>query len=277
MQEIHKKTDLDPQEEMTPLHKNIYQSTMHARNLKHSMIELVAHRGASLDAPENTMPAFILAVEQGARSIECDIMLTKDLVPIIFHDHELDRTTNSSGKVALKKWHELAKLDAGSWFDAKFENTTITQLATLLQWQKKASIDLHLEIKTRPQNTLDRDLDIIMDLVHQFADNSKIRILSFQLATLKRLCDLKTTLPCVLSTTKFQPQIIENAKQTNCQQINIDHRYVQESIIEKITQHKIKTGVYTVNCSEKIKKMKAMHISTVYTDDHRLYHHSPIS
>jgi glycerophosphoryl diester phosphodiesterase len=77
---------------------------------------IIAHRGASGFAPENTMPAFSLAIEQGADAIELDVRLTADQVPVVVHDATLDRTTDGRGEVRACSLAELTKLDAGARF-----------------------------------------------------------------------------------------------------------------------------------------------------------------
>ncbi len=88
----------------------------------------IAHRGASYDAPENTMPAFHLAANMGAYGIECDAQLTKDGEVVIFHDVYLNRTSTGTGKIADNTLAELRKLDAGSWKDSRFSHTSIPTL-----------------------------------------------------------------------------------------------------------------------------------------------------
>jgi len=83
-------------------------------------ISIIAHRGASGYAPENTMSAFQTALKMGADAIEVDVQQTSDGKIIIIHDDTLDRTTNGTGKVAEKSYKELQSLDAGSWFNPKF-------------------------------------------------------------------------------------------------------------------------------------------------------------
>jgi glycerophosphoryl diester phosphodiesterase len=77
---------------------------------------VIAHRGASGSAPENTMPAFQLAVEQGADAFELDVRLTADGVPVVLHDPTLDRTTDRSGPLAALTLGGLAAVDAGARF-----------------------------------------------------------------------------------------------------------------------------------------------------------------
>ncbi|HEU5315302.1 MAG TPA: glycerophosphodiester phosphodiesterase family protein [Chloroflexota bacterium] len=81
---------------------------------------VVAHRGASGEAPENTLAAFRLAVEQGAQYVECDVHLSSDGVPVVIHDEKVDRTTNGTGEVARMTLAELRALDAGGWLRPEF-------------------------------------------------------------------------------------------------------------------------------------------------------------
>ncbi|EUJ36413.1 glycerophosphoryl diester phosphodiesterase [Listeria weihenstephanensis FSL R9-0317] len=76
------------------------------------MTEIFAHRGSSGAHPENTLPAFLAAVESGADGIELDVQLTKDGIPIVIHDDKVNRTTNGSGVVRELTLREIKKLDA---------------------------------------------------------------------------------------------------------------------------------------------------------------------
>jgi glycerophosphoryl diester phosphodiesterase len=79
---------------------------------------VIAHRGASGSAPENTVPAFELAVRQGADALELDVRLTRDGVPVVLHDSSLERTTDHRGAVGTVTLTELAEVDAGARFTA---------------------------------------------------------------------------------------------------------------------------------------------------------------
>jgi glycerophosphoryl diester phosphodiesterase len=88
----------------------------------------IAHRGASYDAPENTLAAFDLALRLGADGIELDVRLSADGVPVVIHDATLDRTTDGRGPVSAWRWPELRSLDAGSWFDSQYARQRIPSL-----------------------------------------------------------------------------------------------------------------------------------------------------
>jgi glycerophosphoryl diester phosphodiesterase len=92
-----------------------------------------AHRGDMASAPENTLPAFVSAVEKGAAMIEFDIHFTKDGQLVVIHDTTVDRTTNGSGKVAELTFEEIRALDAGSWFAPAFAGARVPTLREALE------------------------------------------------------------------------------------------------------------------------------------------------
>ncbi|MFZ0661211.1 MAG: glycerophosphodiester phosphodiesterase family protein, partial [Acidobacteriaceae bacterium] len=77
---------------------------------------VIAHRGASANAPENTMPAFEAAWAAGCGWVEADVQPTMDNVPVLLHDQDLDRTTTGKGPVRSWSSRDVQSLDAGSWF-----------------------------------------------------------------------------------------------------------------------------------------------------------------
>jgi glycerophosphoryl diester phosphodiesterase len=94
---------------------------------------VIAHRGASADAPENTIAAFELALEQGADGIELDIHLSADDHPVVIHDFTLERTTDGAGPVSAHRVPELKRLDAGGWRDRRFRGQRVQTLQEVLE------------------------------------------------------------------------------------------------------------------------------------------------
>ena len=94
---------------------------------------LIAHRGASADAPESTIAAFELALEQGADGLELDVHLSADGHPVVIHDFTLERTTDGAGPVSALRVRELKRLDAGGWHDRRFHGQRIQTLQEVLE------------------------------------------------------------------------------------------------------------------------------------------------
>ena len=101
-----------------------------------------AHRGASGYFPENTMLAFMKAVEMGCDGIETDVQMTRDGVLVLIHDERIDRTTNGYGLVKDYSYAELCRLDAGSWFGARFAGTKIPTVGELLLLARDTGIGI---------------------------------------------------------------------------------------------------------------------------------------
>lgn len=107
---------------------------------------VIAHRGASGVAPENTMAAFVQAFTLGADMIELDVHLSRDGEVVVIHDDTLERCTNGRGYVVDHTLAELKKLDAGSWFGAGFAGERVPSLDEVLLWAKD-KIRVNIEIK----------------------------------------------------------------------------------------------------------------------------------
>lgn len=108
---------------------------------------LLAHRGASAYAPENTASAIRKAAELGATWCEVDVAITADHVAVIFHDPELERCSNGTGLLVKHSLAELKELDAGSWFSPEFAGEKILTLAELITLANELKLGLNLEIK----------------------------------------------------------------------------------------------------------------------------------
>jgi glycerophosphoryl diester phosphodiesterase len=179
---------------------------------------LVAHRGASAYAPENTIPAFTLAADQGADFVEFDLQLTKDRQIVCLHDNSLERTTDveqvfpdrartaGEGPQASPRWMledftlaEIRRLDAGSWFDAKYRGTRVPTFAETIDALRGRS-GLFIELKT-PERYAGIEKLILAELdakgLGQPGADPRTPVLlqSFTAASLQILHSLGTRLP----------------------------------------------------------------------------------
>jgi glycerophosphoryl diester phosphodiesterase len=185
---------------------------------------IVGHRGASAYAPENTIPALLLASEQGATYVEYDLQPTKDGVLVLLHDETLERTTDvedvfperfrevkGADGAMVKRWYlndftfaEVQKLDAGTWYDAKFKGTRVPSHVQAIE-AMKGKCGLFIELKA-PEKYAAKGYDVegttLAELKKAGLDqpyvNAKTPVLiqSFDLSSVQKLTNtLKTKLP----------------------------------------------------------------------------------
>ncbi len=107
---------------------------------------IIAHRGASAYAPENTLAAFDLAVAQGADLIEFDVHLSADDQPVIIHDDTLARTTDGAGRVRDLSLRALKRLDAGRWYGAQFRGQRLQSVGEVLE-RYRGRVGFAIELK----------------------------------------------------------------------------------------------------------------------------------
>ena len=112
-------------------------------------VHVCGHRGNSMNAPENTLPALESARRQGASTCEIDIVLSRDGEIVLCHDEVLDRTTDGKGKVGDHDLAALKMLDAGAWFAPEFAGTRIPTLAETIAAARALGLGLVVEIKER--------------------------------------------------------------------------------------------------------------------------------
>lgn len=109
--------------------------------------ELVAHRGYSAIAPENTLSAFTAAIAGGAKAVEFDVRLSADRVPVLIHDPTVERTTDGTGNVSDLSLEQLKQLDAGLWFSDRFIGERIPTFSEALAFLCETPLRVYAEIK----------------------------------------------------------------------------------------------------------------------------------
>lgn len=112
-----------------------------------NLSKITAHRGASGEAPENTLAAIQLAADAGAQWIEIDVNISRDGTPVLHHDDGLGRCSNGQGLVIENTLKELLTLDSGSWFSDRFKGEKIATLEQCLDLCIQLNLSINLEIK----------------------------------------------------------------------------------------------------------------------------------
>lgn len=239
------------------------------KTLPYSVI--LAHRGASTYAPENTLAAFELAVEQGADGIELDAKLTVDGHVVVIHDATVDRTTGAHGRVKDMTLNELRLLDAGSFFSEKFKGEKIPTLEEVFdRVGKHVFINVELTNYNAPRDHL---VETVCMLVKKFGMQKRVLFSSFYAGNLARARSYLPEVPTGLlalggilgawsrsfgfSFGKYDA-LHPNIKDATHQQVQRVHRL------------KKRIHVWTVNTENDMRRMFDWSVDAIITDDPRL-------
>ncbi len=152
--------------------------------------QIIGHRGCAAYAPENTLEAIHTAADMGVEWVELDVKLTKDQVPIIFHDDTLERTTDTTGNVADMNYAEIKELDAGLWFGESFIGAKIPTLEQAVDVLIERELGLNLEIKPCPgreKETAEVALDILSGI---WDDHDRLIISGYSLVAMETSMDM---------------------------------------------------------------------------------------
>lgn len=208
---------------------------------------IIAHRGADNRAPEETMPAFRLAVNEKADYIELDLRETKDNKLILMHDPTLDRTTNGKGDVTRYSLKQIKKLDAGSWFGKKYKGQRILTLEELIN-QYGSKTNYFIETR-RVGNELKMEEPLIRLLNKKgLIKKKKVMIESFSARSLEKIHKLDRSVPLV------QLTLFKNKKDFTDQKIRewrkyavgigLDAKLADKKLIQKMHQNHLKVYVF---------------------------------
>ncbi len=227
---------------------------------------VIAHRGFSTKAPENTLAAIRLAIDAGADMVEIDVTVSADGHVVVFHDDTLERTTNGRGPVTERTLVELRSLDAGSWFAPRHLGEPIPTLDEVLDLVR-ARILLNIEIK--PEAVALDAPRRVAGLVRERAMAPQVVVSSFAPAALiamrEHTLDIRTA--SLLNTDLhhgLDPGDI--AGEVGATAFNLDHRQLTEGILRSCREHGLPVSVYTVNDRARMLELVEMGIDAIFTD-----------
>lgn len=229
------------------------------------MQAVIAHRGASGEAPENTLAAFRLAIQQGARWIETDVCLSADGHAVLFHDEKLGRCSNGSGWLLQKDLAELKKLDAGSWFDPAFAGEQIPTLGELVALAEQRDIGLNLEIKP----VIGREAETVWAISKVLASiNLHIPVLlsSFNPLALMAARERMPHITRALLTDAIPYDWEARLQRTDCSGLHFCADLAEPALIQDIREHGYEALAYTVNSPDQAVRLQGFGVSAVFTD-----------
>lgn len=231
--------------------------------------KVIGHRGAASYAPENTLEGIHTAADIGTKWVELDVKLTKDDVPILFHDDELDRTTNGHGLVAETTYEELKQLETGSWFSEGFVGIKVPTLEEAIDVLINRDLGLNLEIKPCPGREKETT-EIALDVLSQYwDDHDSILISSFEHVSLETAMDIAMDWPrgLLLGGDEISDNWLELADYLNVKTINFGAKLVTPEIIAAATEQDYIPLVYTVNDPQQARELQGIGVKSVFSDE----------
>lgn len=228
-------------------------------------MQIIAHRGASGYAPENTLAAIRLALEQGARAVEIDVHQTRDHELVVLHDENLKRVGRKKGKIKDLRLSELAGVDVGSWFNRRFQAERVPRLEQVLDLLEGRA-ELHLEIK-RGSGFYPGIEERVVDLLHKRRALKTTLVSSFDHAALYsvRSLDPAVRLGYLLGLTRL-PTAFRETSELKAESLNISMRQASARRVRAAHARGLKVLVYTVNEAAHAVRLEKMGVDAVFSN-----------
>jgi glycerophosphoryl diester phosphodiesterase len=242
----------------------IFQSTEWS-NLR--SVWAVAHRGASGHAPENTMAAFRLAVEMGARFIETDLQVTRDARLVAMHDSTLDRTTNGHDLVHLHSLEEVRALDAGGWFanagSTSFSGERVPTLDEILHFALERDVIFFLEIKSGGTWGIEH---AVVGTLRDLNASAHSVILSFDPAVLDSVNRLDRTIMTGFLCEHPSTDLVERAVRVGARQICPRGDLITSALVDQAHHAGLQVVAWTVNEPDQMTRLIDAGVDGIMTD-----------
>lgn len=232
---------------------------------------IVAHRGISAKAPENTIAAFALALETpGIHVVELDVRLSKDEEVIVLHDRTLQRTTTGNGAARAYALKELRGFDAGSWFDPKFSQERIPTLREVLDLVGHR-LAVNIELKSdpfhrEPDGLLERR---VLEVVRRGGFEERVVYSSFRhqmMANIRRLEPRAVTGVIYSLMSDFASTPSKLAKAVGASFFVCAKHELRQGMIRDAHQHNIAVFVYTLNSVSGLKRVLDLGADGIISD-----------
>ncbi len=227
-------------------------------------IQIVSHRGSSIEAPENTLPSLEYAIDAHADYAEIDVQQTKDGVLVLLHDTTLKRTTGVNKPLWKMNYEELQTLDAGSWFGEEFADTPIPTLEEVLQLCKgKIKLNIDVKINGYEQELAER----LVELIEQYDFKYQCVVSSWNYDLLYRIKQLDNDIRT--------GQIISAAfgpfyDREYVDFLSLRSSFINKNVVTQVHQAGKEVHAWTVNSRTEMERMKSLGVDSIITDDPHL-------
>jgi glycerophosphoryl diester phosphodiesterase len=242
---------------------------------------IIAHRGASSLAPENTLAAFGRAIEDGAEGIELDVRLAKDGVPVVIHDADLKRLADKKGRVSSYTSEELQTFDVGSWFNSKypkkaddqFARETVPTFSELLKFLEDYKGLVYVEMKCKKAETGSL-VQAVCQAIGQTNLLARIVLKSFNLGALVQarnlLPEARTAAlfsPKILTVVRKRKHILQKAEKCGADEISLHYSLATKELVKRAENKGLATIIWTADSSIWVKRALDLGIYAIITNN----------
>jgi len=220
----------------------------------------LAHRGLSDYYPENTMKAFLHALELPFDGIETDVQMTKDGQLILLHDATINRTSNGKGNVADYKYKQLLKFNFNNGFDMV---TPIPLLEELLAVMAKTDKILNIEIKSEAKPGTEEK---VIKLVHKYHMQDQVYYSSTDVNQMTRIRQLEPDAYVALIIVRNYEENLKVALDAKVNGVHARHRFLTDDQMALLKDHHTSIGAWTIKSQKTFDRMRAHDIKFVFTN-----------
>jgi glycerophosphoryl diester phosphodiesterase len=241
---------------------------------------IIAHRGASGDAPENTLISFQKALDANADGIELDVQLSADGIPMVFHDKTLKRVGNRKEHLTDLTAAELGKTDVGSWFNVKnpdkfkheFVGQTVPTLAQVFDLMKPHNKRIYVELKCRKKDSPDL-VKAVGELIGNCELVENVTVLSFNHSA---LIEMKSNFPHIATGALFAPkllmllhirrQLIKKTQNCGADEMALHYSLAKAKTVNKGIANNLPTVIWTANNKVWVERAIRRNIAAIITN-----------
>ena len=228
--------------------------------------KITAHRGASGDAPENTLTAIRLAATQGAKWVEIDVNISSDGVPVLHHDDGVERCSNGRGLVIEHTAEHLKSLDSGSWFADEFSAEKIATLDECLDLALHLGLSINLEIKPSSGWELPTT-EQIAKVLSARSTRPEIVLSSFSHIALQRAHQLVPEIPRASLFLVAPPDWQKLTREIAASNIHLhSNSLLTRDIVERLHEHNLGVYCYTVDDTDEAAALFDINVDGVFTN-----------
>ncbi|VVE49955.1 MULTISPECIES: glycerophosphodiester phosphodiesterase [Pandoraea] len=228
---------------------------------------IVSHRGGGKLAPENTLAAFETGASLGLQMVEFDAKLSADNVVFLLHDDTVDRTSNGHGAAAQMTYDEIAKLDAGAWFDERFAGQVMPTLAQVAERCQALGLAANVEIKPCPGREVETGTLVAQAVQALWPAHGLPPLLSsFSYEALEAAAKAAPELPRGMLYEAVPAHWRDDAKALATVSLHASHKHLDGPQVAEIKAAGLQMLVYTVNDPARARELAAWGVDAICTD-----------